>query len=100
MSRYEDELEAFKRWLLLRALHEHQGNVTRAAAAIGLERSHFYRMLRARGILVEHLRAASAAAVGTPPGYDRYGAVPDEGGNPQTRTRRPAGAREKRDPQG
>jgi len=41
---------AYERDYILRKLEEHQGNVTRAAEALGLERSHLYRKMKALGI--------------------------------------------------
>lgn len=40
----------FERNFLLRSLLEHEGNVSRTARAIGLERSHLHRKLKAHGI--------------------------------------------------
>lgn len=42
--------EAFERDIILRALDHHRGNATHAARDLGLERSHFYKKMRALGI--------------------------------------------------
>jgi two-component system nitrogen regulation response regulator NtrX len=42
--------EAYEREFILRKLEENQWNMTRTAAAVGLERSHLYRKLKALGI--------------------------------------------------
>jgi two-component system nitrogen regulation response regulator NtrX len=42
--------EAYEREFLLRKLEENQWNMTRTAAAVGLERSHLYRKMKALGI--------------------------------------------------
>jgi two-component system nitrogen regulation response regulator NtrX len=41
---------AYEREFILRKLEEHQWNMTRAAAALGLERSHLYRKMKSLGI--------------------------------------------------
>ncbi len=41
---------AYEREFILRKLEEHQWNMTRTAAAVGLERSHLYRKLKSLGI--------------------------------------------------
>ncbi len=41
---------AYEREFVLRKLEEHQWNMTRTAAALGLERSHLYRKMRSLGI--------------------------------------------------
>ncbi len=41
---------AYEREFILRKLEEHQWNMTRAAAALGLERSHLYRKMKTLGI--------------------------------------------------
>jgi two-component system nitrogen regulation response regulator NtrX len=43
---------AYERDYILRTLEEHQGNVSRTAEALGLERSHLYRKMRSLGINV------------------------------------------------
>jgi len=43
---------AYEREYILRKLEENQGNVTRAAEALGLERSHLYRKMKSLGITV------------------------------------------------
>jgi two-component system nitrogen regulation response regulator NtrX len=45
--------EAYEREFILRRLEEHRWNVSRAAAALGLERSHLYRKMKALGIAPE-----------------------------------------------
>jgi two-component system, NtrC family, nitrogen regulation response regulator NtrX len=46
----QDVREAAERDYILRKLEETKGNVTRAAEALGLERSHLYRKMKALGI--------------------------------------------------
>jgi two-component system, NtrC family, nitrogen regulation response regulator NtrX len=41
---------AYERSYILRKLEENQGNVTRTAEGLGLERSHLYRKMRSLGI--------------------------------------------------
>lgn len=43
---------AYERDYILRTLEEHQGNVSRTAEVLGLERSHLYRKMRSLGIAV------------------------------------------------
>jgi DNA-binding NtrC family response regulator len=45
-----DMLVAAERELIVRALEHHKGNATHAAKDLGLERSHFYKKMRALGI--------------------------------------------------
>ncbi|HVR30531.1 MAG TPA: sigma-54 dependent transcriptional regulator [Thermoanaerobaculia bacterium] len=45
--------EAFESDFIRRKLQEHDGNVSRTAEALGIERSHLYRKLRGYGIAVE-----------------------------------------------
>ena len=45
-----DILEAAERDVVVRALEHHKGNATHAARDLGLERSHFYKKMRALGI--------------------------------------------------
>jgi DNA-binding NtrC family response regulator len=45
-----DLLEAAERDVVLRALEHHKGNATHASKDLGLERSHFYKKMRALGI--------------------------------------------------
>jgi two-component system, NtrC family, nitrogen regulation response regulator NtrX len=42
--------EAYEREFVLRKLEENRWNMTKAAASLGLERSHLYRKMRALGI--------------------------------------------------
>ena len=42
---------AYEREFILKKLEENQGNVSRAAEALGLERSHLYRKMKALGIM-------------------------------------------------
>ncbi len=46
----EDARKSYERDYVLRTLEEWGGNVTRTAAALGLERSHLYRKMKALGI--------------------------------------------------
>ncbi len=41
---------AYERDFILRKLEENQGNITRAAESLGLERSHLYRKMKSLGI--------------------------------------------------
>jgi DNA-binding NtrC family response regulator len=45
-----DMLDAAERDLIVRSLEHHKGNATHAARDLGLERSHFYKKMRALGI--------------------------------------------------
>lgn len=47
---YAEKVEAYRRELLEHALWKRSGNRTQAARYLGLERSYFLRLLRARGI--------------------------------------------------
>jgi two-component system nitrogen regulation response regulator NtrX len=49
----KDARDDFERRYILAALRRHRGNVTRAAEALGLERSNLYRKLKGYGIEVE-----------------------------------------------
>lgn len=42
--------EAYERDFILKKIDEHHGNISRAAEALGLERSHLYRKMRALGV--------------------------------------------------
>jgi two-component system nitrogen regulation response regulator NtrX len=42
--------EAYEREYILRKLDEYQGNVSRTAESLGMERSHFYRKMKALGL--------------------------------------------------
>lgn len=46
----KDMLDAAERDLIMRSLEHHKGNATHAARDLGLERSHFYKKMRALGI--------------------------------------------------
>jgi two-component system nitrogen regulation response regulator NtrX len=46
----EDARKAYERDYVLRTLEELGGNMTRTAAALGLERSHLYRKMKTLGI--------------------------------------------------
>jgi len=62
--------EKFEKWYIARKLKENGGNVTRTAEALGLERSHLHRKLRAYGIGGERqggARGAEPAAEGADP---------------------------------
>ena len=43
-------VDAFERGYILRALAAHQGNISRTADALGVERSNLYKKMRAFGI--------------------------------------------------
>ncbi len=49
-SSLQEARTAYERDYILRTLEEHQGNVTRTAEVLGLERSHLYRKMRSLGI--------------------------------------------------
>ncbi|MDE1162490.1 MAG: sigma-54 dependent transcriptional regulator [Acidobacteriaceae bacterium] len=51
-SSLSEAREAYERDYILKELDRHNGNVTRAAEALGLERSHLYRKMRTLGINV------------------------------------------------
>ncbi|MGC9994111.1 MAG: sigma-54 dependent transcriptional regulator [Terriglobia bacterium] len=51
-SSLQEARAAYERDYILRKLEENQGNVTRAAEALGLERSHLYRKMKSLGITV------------------------------------------------
>lgn len=50
MPGYYQAVVDFKRELLARSLNEHNGNKTRAARALGLQRTYFQKLLREHGI--------------------------------------------------
>lgn len=50
----EEARKAYEREYVLRMLESTAGNVTRAAAALGLERSHLYRKMKALGIRIDN----------------------------------------------
>jgi two-component system nitrogen regulation response regulator NtrX len=47
---FQEATDAFERQYIQRKLAEHDGNVTRAAEAMGIDRSHLYRRMKALGI--------------------------------------------------
>jgi two-component system nitrogen regulation response regulator NtrX len=49
-SSLQEARAAYERDYILRKLEENQGNITRAAEALGLERSHLYRKMKSLGI--------------------------------------------------
>jgi two-component system nitrogen regulation response regulator NtrX len=49
-STLQSAREQFERGFIVQKLAEHKGNVTRAAQALGIERSHLYRKMRQLGI--------------------------------------------------
>jgi two-component system nitrogen regulation response regulator NtrX len=51
-SSLQEARAAYERDYILRKLEENQGNVSRAAEALGLERSHLYRKMKSLGIAV------------------------------------------------
>jgi two-component system nitrogen regulation response regulator NtrX len=51
-SSLQEARTAYERDYILRTLEEHQGNVSRTAEALGLERSHLYRKMKSLGIAV------------------------------------------------
>ena len=55
--------ESFERLYIERQLKRHDGNVTRTAQALGLERSHLHRKLRAYGIAPPHRTCGSSGEV-------------------------------------
>ncbi|MFZ0881638.1 MAG: helix-turn-helix domain-containing protein, partial [Candidatus Acidiferrales bacterium] len=46
----QEARSAYEREFVLRKLEENRWNMTRAAAALGLERSHLYRKMKSLGI--------------------------------------------------
>ena len=80
-----DAREKFEKWYIAKKLLENGGNVTRTAEALGLERSHLHRKLRAYGIGGDR----QAGARGAEPAVDGSGGTvpvtagpqPDEEGN-------------------
>jgi two-component system nitrogen regulation response regulator NtrX len=50
MVQLHEARDAFEREYILRALAQQQGNISRTAEALGVERSNFYRKMRALGI--------------------------------------------------
>src|SRR6266850_3323119 len=61
VGRLRDARERFETWYIRRKLTENGGNVTRTAEALGLERSHLHRKLRALGIASERQTAGRNA---------------------------------------
>jgi two-component system, NtrC family, nitrogen regulation response regulator NtrX len=51
-SSLQEARTAYERDYILRTLDEYQGNVSRTAEALGLERSHLYRKMRSLGIAI------------------------------------------------
>jgi two-component system nitrogen regulation response regulator NtrX len=51
-SSLQEARTAYERDYIVRTLEEHQGNVSRTAEILGLERSHLYRKMRSLGIAV------------------------------------------------
>ncbi|GGG96625.1 sigma-54-dependent transcriptional regulator [Silvibacterium dinghuense] len=51
-STLQDAREAYEREYILRKIDECHGNMSRAAEALGLERSHLYRKMKALGVVV------------------------------------------------
>ncbi len=49
----QEAREAYERDYILKKLDECHGNVSRAAEALGLERSHLYRKMKALGVSVK-----------------------------------------------
>ncbi|HJZ67088.1 MAG TPA: sigma-54 dependent transcriptional regulator [Blastocatellia bacterium] len=56
---YREGREAYERNYILRKLSECDGNVTRAAEALGIDRSHLYRRMKALGISDKRTGASS-----------------------------------------
>ena len=54
LSVYHQEVEKFKKQLLRTTLEAHRGNRTRAARALGLQRTYFLRLIRNFEIKVPH----------------------------------------------
>jgi two-component system nitrogen regulation response regulator NtrX len=52
-STLQEAREAYERDYILKKLDECHGNVSRTAEALGLERSHLYRKMRALGVTVK-----------------------------------------------
>jgi two-component system nitrogen regulation response regulator NtrX len=57
---------AFEKHFIERKLAELEGNVSRTAQALGLERSNLYRKMRAYGIAVERESAGAGGGAGEP----------------------------------
>ncbi|MDQ6982993.1 MAG: sigma-54 dependent transcriptional regulator [Mariprofundus sp.] len=55
---FHDAREAFERAFLLQHLNEHEWNISRTAAEIGMERSQLHRKIKSFG-LVQHVQASS-----------------------------------------
>ena len=58
--------EAYERDYILKKLDECHGNMSRAAEALGLERSHLYRKMRSLGILIREAPASEALTAAAP----------------------------------
>jgi two-component system nitrogen regulation response regulator NtrX len=50
---FKDATDAYQREFILHKLNEYDGNVSRAADAMGVDRSHLYRRMRNLGIQVK-----------------------------------------------
>ena len=64
--RLQEARDRFERDYILQVLAEQQGNITRAAGALGLERSNLYRKMRAFGIRPRHAGDPVSGGVDTP----------------------------------
>ncbi|HYV05985.1 MAG TPA: helix-turn-helix domain-containing protein, partial [Blastocatellia bacterium] len=58
---YREGREAYERTYILRKLGECDGNITRTAEALGIDRSHLYRRMKALGISEKRSGAGSQA---------------------------------------
>lgn len=61
--RLQEARDRFERGYILQVLVEQRGNITRAAAALGLERSNLYRKMRAFGIRTPRQTGAASETV-------------------------------------
>ena len=62
--RLQEARDRFERDYILQALTEQQGNITRAAEALGLERSNLYRKMRAFGIRPRQVGVMGGPVIG------------------------------------